>query len=54
MLENIKIFFFLLLHGEKSCGYEDWEGKPKLDIDLVYYDGYHFVIHLGKFWFEMD
>lgn len=54
MLENIKVFIWLLRHGEKSHGCEYWEGKPKFDIDLLYYDGWHFVIHLGKFWFEID
>lgn len=53
-MKNIKNFFYILLFGKWSCGYEYWNGKPKLEFVKEYYDGWHYVLHIGSLWIEID
>lgn len=43
-----------LYYGKWSFGYEYWNGKPKLYVGRAYYDGWLYVLHLGKLWIECD
>ena len=47
-------FFKHLWHGFWSFGWELYKDKPLLHADRMYYDGWHYVIHLGPFWVECD
>lgn len=45
---------FYLWHGEWSCGWEQYEDKPQFLFDQCWYDGMHYVLHLGPLWIECD
>jgi len=41
-----------LWRGRWSCGCAFWPGKPMLYAGRTYYDGWHYVAHVGPFWLE--
>jgi hypothetical protein len=53
MIEFIKTIIFAIRHGEWSCGYNAWYGKPMLGFYQDFYDGWRASIHVGKFWVEV-
>lgn len=44
------LYYSIKYSKDWSCGYEYWEGKPKWCISADYYDGWHWCIHIGKFY----
>lgn len=41
-------------YGEWFYGFKRWEGKPMFCISLMPYDGWHFCIHLWKFYVSVS
>jgi hypothetical protein len=49
----LKEFAEAVWYGKWSCGWEMWEGKPKLGAFRVFWDGqYHYCLHIGPLWVE--
>lgn len=43
-----------LFRGDWAWGWRAWQGKPKLWMGREWYDGWHYVLHIGPFWIECD
>ena len=43
-----------LIFGDWSWGFESYPDKPRLYLGSVYYDDWHYVLHIGPFWLECD
>ena len=48
----MKEVYYAIRYGKWLCGYEKWEGKPRFMFLRIYYDGWHYAFHIGKFWIE--
>jgi hypothetical protein len=49
----IKQAIFAIRHGSWYAGFaseKEWPSKPKLCVVTAYYDGYHFAVHLWRFY----
>jgi len=52
-MSRLRAFLSLLRFGTWAAGCENWPGKPRLGVDWVFYDGWHFVVHMGPLWLEI-
>jgi len=47
-----------IIHGKWTFGYdkdEDWKDLGSfIGYDYLYYDGYHYLIWIGRFYLEID
>lgn len=43
-----------LRYGRWSWGWERWKDKPRFGLFHFWYDGIHYVFHLGPLWIELD
>lgn len=50
MNEWVKLHWHNLTTQPWRYGWENWEGKPYFDIGYIYYDGYHYHLHIYKLW----
>jgi hypothetical protein len=48
---NLRTFVYTAIYGDWYWGWEDYEGKPKLLAMHLYYNGDHYIVHLGKLYF---
>ena len=53
-MSTLKEVWFHLRHGEGEVGWEHWEGKPLLLVGRLWYDGWHYALHIGPLWIECD
>lgn len=49
-----KTFFRYAIRGHWHAGCERWEGKPQFSFFRMYWDGWHFCLHIGQFWVEIN
>jgi hypothetical protein len=49
-----EILYFVFMYGEFDMGFatrKTWKNKPYFDCGRATYDGEHFYLHLGWFYF---
>lgn len=54
MIRALRNFIWTCRHGEWGWGWELYKGKPMLGAFYSWYDGPHYVLHVGPLWIEVD
>lgn len=54
MKEWLLTLCWYMRHGHWHVGWERWEGKPRFAMFRLWYDGWHYCLHVGPFWLEIN
>jgi len=53
-LNFLKEVLITFRHGAWSAGCEFYLDKPMLYVGRMFFDGWHYVLHVGPFWIGCD